>query len=72
MKLTPVHEYVWTEDFSFMRSLTCINHQTARYLTKNPFHRGIHVIKLPEDQDIPRSITGECQCPFSDLAVIEN
>lgn len=70
MKLIPIGEYEWTEDYSFLRPLTCVNHTDARYLTKNPWHRGIHVIKLPEG-DFPRSETGECQCPLSDLAVIE-
>lgn len=69
MKLTPISDYEWTDDYSFMRTLTCKNHPTARYLTKNPWWRGIHGIKLPEG-DIPRSETGECQCPFSALAVI--
>lgn len=70
MKLTPVSEYVWTEDYSFLRSLTCKNHQTARYLTKNPWFRSLHLIKPPEG-DIQRSETGECVCPFNDLMVIE-
>lgn len=70
MKLTPIGEYEWTDDYSFLRTLTCKNHPTARYLTKNPWWRGIHIIKLPEG-DIPRSETGECQCPLLDLAVIE-
>lgn len=71
MKLTPIREYEWTEDYSFMRTLTCKNHPTARYLTKNPWWRQIHIIKFPEG-DIPRSGTGECQCPFEDLVVIED
>lgn len=69
MKLTPISEYEWGEDYS-LKTLTCVNHPTARYLTKNPFCRGIHVIRFPEG-DIPRSVTGECQCPLSALAVVE-
>jgi len=71
MKLTPIKEYAWTDDYSFMREMTCKNHPTAKYLTKNPFSRGIHIIKLPEG-DIPRGETGECQCPLSDLVVVED
>jgi hypothetical protein len=62
-------EFEWTDDYSFMRSMTCINHPTARYLTKNPFWRSIHVVRLPEGA-IQRSFTGECICPITDLAVI--
>lgn len=65
MKLTPVGEYEWTDDYSFMRSMTCKNHPTARYLTKNPFFRGVHVVKFPD------GMTEECSCPFGDLVVIE-
>jgi hypothetical protein len=69
MKLVPIKDYEWTDDYSFHRTLTCVNHTDARYLTKNPFWRSIHVVKFPEG-DIPRSETGECQCPMSDLAVV--
>ena len=70
MKLVPVRDFPWSGDYSTMHSLTCVNHPTARYLTKNPFARNIHLIKRPEG-DIPRTPdTGECLCPFGDLAVI--
>jgi hypothetical protein len=69
MKLIPVAEYEWTDDYSFQRNMTCINHQTARYSTKNPFFRSIHIHKLPEG-NIFRTVNGECICPFADLAVI--
>lgn len=64
MTLIPVLEYVWTDDMSFMRELTCIHHPTARYLTKNPFSRTLHVVNYPN------GMTGECTCPLRDLAVI--
>lgn len=70
VKLTPISDYNWTDNFSFMRTLTCINHQSAKYLTKNPFSRGIHVVKLPIG-DIQRTNSGECTCPFTNLAVVE-
>lgn len=70
MKLTPIREYNWDGDYSEMRTLTCINHQTAKYLTKNPWARGLHLINLPVG-DIPRTDSGECTCPLSDLVVIE-
>lgn len=47
-----------------MRYLTCVNHQDARYLTKNPWQRSIHIIEPPAGH-FP-----ECPCPFSDLRVI--
>lgn len=69
MKLVPIKEFEWTEDYSFMRELTCKNHQTARYLTKNPWNRSVHIAKFPEG-DIERSRNGDCTCPFSDMVVI--
>jgi len=70
-KLVPVSEFEWTDDYSFLRELTCKNHPTARYLTKNPFERNIHLAKVPEG-NIERSDEGDCTCPFSDLMVIVN
>jgi hypothetical protein len=67
--LVPIRDYWWNDDLSWLRSLTCANHTDAAYLTKNPFSRGIHLIKRPEG-DMPRSATGECLCPFSDLRVV--
>lgn len=66
----PIREYEWTNDYSFMRSVTCMNHPSARYLTKNPWTRTLHIVQLPDGKDIPRTASGECTCPFSDLAVI--
>lgn len=70
MKLVPVSEYTWTDDYSFLRTLTCKNHPTARYLTKNPWFRSVHLVKRPEG-NIPRTETGECTCPFDDLMVVD-
>jgi hypothetical protein len=70
VKLVPVNEYKWDDDYSYLRKLTCKNHQTAEYLTKNPWQRGLHVIKVPTDAHIERSSTGECTCSFGDLVVI--
>lgn len=63
-KLVPIKEFEWTDDYSFHRTLTCKNHPTAKYFTKNPFFRSIHLIKIPED------MTEECKCPFEDLVVV--
>ncbi len=69
MKLIPVSEYKWTDDYSFMREMTCVDHPTALYSTKNPYWRTVHLLKVP-DGDIARNANGECLCPFSKLAVI--
>lgn len=69
MKLVPIKDYVWTEDYSFHRTLTCKNHPTARYLTKNPWDRSIHIIQRPEG-DILRDSEGDCTCAFEDLVVV--
>jgi hypothetical protein len=69
--LVPVGEFDgWDDDYSYQRILTCKNHPTARYSTKNPWMRSLGVIKLPEGDDFPRSATGECTCPFADMVVI--
>jgi hypothetical protein len=68
-KFVPIGEFNWTNDYSFMYELTCKNHPTAQYLTKNPYHRSLRVVKVPEG-DIERSASGECTCPFSDLVVV--
>lgn len=68
-KLVPVKEFPFPEPGPEHFQLTCKNHPTAKYLTKNPWNRGLHVIELPKG-DIPRTATGECTCPFSDLVVI--
>lgn len=69
VKLVRVGEFEWTDDYSFMRTMTCINHPTARYSTKNPYFRSLFIVKLPEG-DIERTATGECTCPISDLVVL--
>lgn len=70
------------DDFSTMKRLTCVNHPTARYLTKNPWARGLHFIEpckeayeLGSDKArLAAGFTGpahmECPCPFSDLRVV--
>lgn len=69
MQLVPIHDFDWGSDLSTLKEMTCRNHTDARYLTKNPWLRQIHVTALPKG-DIERSQSGECVCPFSDLMVI--
>lgn len=59
-------------DKSTHKTLTCANHPTARYLTKNPWERGLHFIR-PCDEAPVEGWPGsglECPCPFSDLRVV--
>jgi hypothetical protein len=59
------------EDYSEMKQLTCAKHQDARYLTKNPWNRTLHLIDPPKGlKPEEYSNTGECKCPFSDLRVV--
>lgn len=46
-----------------MYTLTCVKHPVAKYLTKNPYQRSIHVIKFGLHNK-------ECDCPFNDLMVV--
>lgn len=62
--LIPVRDHKWTDDFSYLREMTCINHPTAVYYTKNPFERNIHIIKFAVGYHYE-----ECECPFGDLRV---
>lgn len=54
-------------DYSTHKTLTCVNHQGMRYLTKSPWDRQLHIVtrdpSLPDDKV-------ECDCPFGDLRVI--
>lgn len=54
------------------RHMTCVNHPTARYITKNPHTRTLHFIKPCEEAPQEGWPMGglECPCPFSDLRVI--
>ena len=48
-----------------MYTMTCRNHQGARYVTKNPHQRALHFVK--GDPGVGRWT--ECPCPFEDLLV---
>lgn len=61
---TPVNEFKFPEPGSKMFQLTCKNHPTAKYLTKNPYSRGLHLINVPE------GFSSECPCAFGDLVVL--
>lgn len=64
-KLIPFSEVDFS-DYSKMKSITCVNHPTARYLSKDPYSRGLHFIHSADE--MPAGT--ECPCPFSDLRVI--
>jgi hypothetical protein len=70
--LIPVSEYEWSNDYSYLRTLTCKNHPTAKYLTKNPWQRGLHFIKPPVEAPQEGWPLGgyECPCSFGDLVVV--
>lgn len=55
-----------------MYELTCRNHTGARYLTKNPYQRGLHFVTPdPSRKDLPFG-EWECPCEFSDLVVVKD
>jgi hypothetical protein len=64
IQLIPIGDYPWGEVGNDMVTLTCKNHPTAEYSTKNPWLRGIHIHKYPDGW------RSECPCPFGDLAVV--
>lgn len=55
------------EDRSYLKSMTCINHQGMRYLSKNPWDRSTHIIKV--DPALPAG-KEDCGCPFADMRVV--
>lgn len=65
MSLVRFRDYPWGDDLSTMKEVTCVNHPTARYLTKNPAMRGLHFIEAPEGFGWGQ----ECPCPWDDLRV---
>lgn len=56
--VVPVHEFEWTDDFSYHRVMACRNHPENRFSSKNPWQRSIFVV------------TGDCPCPISDFLVL--
>ena len=79
MKLIPLNDpSIDWDDFSTMKEVTCVNHPTAQYLTKNPWHRGLHFIEPCDEAKEPGWVGNgdgwparlECPCPFSDLRVV--
>lgn len=55
------------EDRSWMKRLTCVNHQGMEYLTKNPWDRSIHITQV--DPSVLAGGRTDCSCPFSDLRI---
>lgn len=48
------------------RYMTCKNHPTALYLSKNPYQRSVHLIEMP----VGFPFGEDCPCPLSDLMAI--
>jgi hypothetical protein len=66
----PVERFSFGEPSGRMYEMTCRNHRDARYLTKNPYSRNLHLVALPSlAPSESKSPTGECICPFGDLVV---
>lgn len=67
VEVTPIRDFEFPSEREVgeMYSLTCRNHPTARYLTKNPYCRQLHFIEGPEGSPFK-----ECACAFDDLVVL--
>lgn len=65
MKLTLVtlDEFTFTDDYSYHRSLTCVQHPQMRWFTKNPWARSMFYLPTAEAPI-------ECSCHFSEMRVI--
>lgn len=64
MKQIPIKEFDWAGNGLKHQHLTCKHHPTARYLTKNPTMRLLHIVQFPD------GMAGECPCPYADLVVL--
>ena len=62
----PINLFSFGEPGPEMFVLTCKNHPTAKYLTKNPYQRSVHFIREPEGFRHGQ----ECPCKFKDLVVV--
>lgn len=65
-ELVQISAFTWTDDLSWLRELTCRNHPTAKYYTKNWWDRRLHLVEYPADMP-PYT---ECPCPASDMVVV--
>lgn len=92
-RLTPLNEFKFqdynnptvAEGAPEHATLTCVNHQNLRWMTKNPYQRNIHYLgaksildyvsgktdKIEFTDEDKEFMWAECECPFSDLRVIE-
>ena len=68
--LVPAGTYEWGNDFSYHRVMTCRNHPTARYSSKNAWQRSIFISVKPVADGTPRSENGDCTCVIGDLLVM--
>lgn len=67
VEVVPVREFTFPSEHEIgdMFYLTCRNHPTARYSTKNPYCRSLHFLEGPEGSPFK-----ECPCSFDELVVI--
>ncbi|MFY3741611.1 MAG: hypothetical protein HMLIMOIP_002069 [Candidatus Nitrosomirales archaeon] len=65
-EMVPTAEVDWSS--LELKELTCNNHPWSRYLTKDPFNRGLHFIQGPNGLD--SILDTECECPLSDLVAV--
>src|SRR5690242_1847625 len=66
--LVPIDKFKWTDDYSYHRHITCVNHQTLRWSTKNWWARSVFFHGNVNDTGAPR--VRECECPAEDLRVV--
>lgn len=61
--LVRLDDFPFTNDYSYHRTLTCVNHPQQRWFTKNPYDRSIFYMPSAGDPT-------ECRCPADDLRVV--
>lgn len=65
--MIPVKEYDWDAHWDGdLKTVTCVNHPTARYLTKHIYDRSLHFVEAAAGF----KPFEECPCAFADLAVV--
>lgn len=64
----PWAKFAWTDDYSWDRTMTCHNHPSAKYYTKNFLAMAVFLVQSPNGYRLGE----ECQCGPDAMVVVCN
>lgn len=64
---TRLGDFDWEHNDMELRTITCMSHPSARYLSKHPWQRSLHFVESAVDMP-PFT---ECPCPLKNLVVVD-